>query len=170
MALKLNLGAGDSSFEGFTSVDKYDEAADVRADICELPFDDNTVDEIKCYQTIEHIPYNQSEDMFREMFRVLKPGGFAHIECPDIMFAAREIIKSGDIDQKWIQHIYGEYFRPWDIGRYGEGAVDHIGSKHVTGWTFLRVKRFCEPLGFKVEQSPDKYMNVPETLSVRLTK
>lgn len=170
MALKLNLGSGDSKFHGFTSVDKYDDAADVKADLIDLPFPDNSVDEIKCYQTIEHIPYHQTDKMFQEMYRVLVPGGTAHIECPDLMYAAVAIVTSGDIDQKWIQHIYGEYHRPWDVGRYGEGAVFHDGSKHYQGWTFKRMKRICEPIGFKVEETTDKHMNVPETLSVILTK
>lgn len=167
--LKLNLGSGDSHFEGFTSVDKYDDTADIQADITELPFEDNSVDEIKCYQTVEHIAYNKTEDMFKEMYRVLKPGGFAHIECPDIMYAARDIVKTGDIDQKWIQHIFGEYYRPWDGGRYPD-AENHEGSKHRTGFTFKRMKRICEPLGFKVTHSVHLHMNVPETLSVQLTK
>ena len=70
--LKLNLGAGDSRFEGFISIDKYDKAADVQADICDLPYKDNSVDKIVAYQVIEHIAYNKTEDMFREMYRVLK--------------------------------------------------------------------------------------------------
>lgn len=167
---RLNLGSGDSVFPGFTSVDLYDDKADIKADICELPFPDNSVEEIKCYQTIEHIPYNKTEDMFKEMYRVLEPGGTAHIECPDMMFAAKAIVEEEDIDDKWLKHIYGEYYRPWDIGRYGETAVFHDGSKHYQGWTFKRLKRICEPIGFSVEEASQKHMNVPETLSVILRK
>lgn len=168
--VKLNLGSGDNHFDGFTNVDKYDKTAEVMADITELPFEDNTVAEIKCYQTVEHIPYHQTDQMFQEMYRVLKPGGTAHIECPDLMFAARAIVETGDVDQKWVQHIYGQYHRPWDVERYGPNAVFHDGSKHYNGFTFMKMKRICEPLGFKVERAKGKHMNVPETLSVLLTK
>lgn len=170
MAQRLNLGAGDSNFAGFTSVDLYDDAADVKADLCDLPFEDNSVDEIICLQTVEHIAYQKTEKMFMEMYRVLKPGCKAHIECPDLMHAAVDIILTGDIDEKWIKHIYGEYHRPWDIGRYGEGAVDHEGSKHRTGFTFKRMKRICERVGFEVQESTRKHMDVPETLAVDLIK
>jgi hypothetical protein len=170
MAYKLNLGSGDSKFPGFLSVDKYDNTADVKADICDLPFADNSVEEIKCYQTIEHIPYHQTQKMFEEMYRVLQPGGTAHIECPDLIYAAVDIVTSGDLEQKWLQHIYGEYHRPWDVGRYGEEAVFHPGSIHYQGWTLKRLKRICEPIGFTVEEASVKHMNVEETLSVILRK
>lgn len=167
--LKLNLGSGDQRFEGFINIDLYDDSADIKADICQLPYADNSVDEILCLQTIEHIAYNRTEEMFKEMYRVLKPGGKAHIECPDMMSAAKSIYETGDIDDKWIKHIWGEYFRPWDKDRYEE-AENHEGSKHRTGFTYQRLCRICLPLGFKVEQDNYKFMDVDETLSVDLIK
>jgi predicted SAM-dependent methyltransferase len=166
---RLNLGAGNSGFQGFTSVDLYDDAADVKADLCDLPFDDNSVDEIICLQTIEHISYDKTEKMFQEMHRVLKEGCNAHIECPDLLYAAKEIVATGDIDDKWIKHIWGEYYRPWDTNRYPD-AENHEGSKHRTGFTLKRMKRICEPLGFKVTEASRKHMDVPETLAVELRK
>lgn len=171
----VNLGSGDHRIPTgnggwFTNVDLYDETADIRADICELPFSDNSIEEIRCYQTIEHIPYNKTQQMFEEMYRVLKPGCHADVECPDMMYAAKAIVETGDIEDKWIHHIWGEYYRPWDVGRYGDTYEDHPGARHVTGFTLKRIKDICEPIGFTVEEMTDKYMNVPETLSVRLTK
>lgn len=168
--LRINLGAGDSQYTGYTSIDLYDDAADIKADLCDLPFENNSVDEILCLQTVEHIAYYKTQKMFMEMYRVLKPGCKAHIECPDLLYAAREIMLTGDIDQKWIQHIYGEYHRPWDVGRYGEGAVDYVGARHVTGFTFKRIQRICGDIGFQVEDATRKFMDVPETLAVDLIK
>lgn len=167
--MKLNLGAGDSKFDGYISVDKWDKEADVQADICELPYEDNSIDGIIAYQVIEHIPYNKTEDMFKEMYRVLKSGCEALIECPDIEYAAQEIAMTGELEDKWLRHIWGEYYRHWDTGRY-EDALDHAGSKHVTGFTLKRLKRICEPLGFTVIQNMTKHLDVPENLSVILCK
>lgn len=167
--IRLNLGAGDTKFPGYISVDKWDKEADIQADICELPYEDNSVDGVIAYQVIEHIPYNKTDDMFKEMYRVLKPGKSALIECPDIEYAAQEIAMSGDIEDKWLRHIWGEYYRHWDTGRY-EDALDHAGSKHVTGFTLKRLKRICEPLGFTVIQNMTKHLDVPENLSVELLK
>lgn len=169
--IRLNLGSGDSKFGGFISVDKYDETADVRADICELPYKDNTVSEIRAYQVIEHIPYNKTEDMFKEMYRVLKPGGTAHLECPDAVWVAEHIIANdGDFEDIHIKHLFGEYHRPWDIGRYGPEAVEHPGSKHFTMFTFKRLKKIVEPIGFKIKETTEKHLDVPENLSVILCK
>lgn len=167
--MRLNLGSGDTKFEGFTSVDKYDREADIQADLVDLPFEDNSVEEIRAFQVVEHIPYDQTDKMFSEMYRVLKPGGTAWIECPDIEYAAMEIGMSGDIEEKWLHHIWGQYYRPWDGNRYKD-YLNHEGSKHVTGFTLKRLKRICEPLGFLVTPSAVKHLDVPENLSVRLVK
>ncbi len=77
--LKLNLGCGNNLLDGFVNIDKYDKAADVMADICYLPYEDESVDEIVAYQIIEHLPYWQtsfgehsSPLFFEECYRVLK--------------------------------------------------------------------------------------------------
>lgn len=70
---------------------------------------------------------------------------------------------------KWLRHIWGEYYRYWDTGRY-EDALNHEGSKHVTGFTFNRLKRIVEPIGFSISKNETKHLDVPENLSVRLTK
>lgn len=146
MALRLNLGSGDNHIDGFVSVDLYDESADVRADICELPYEDNTVDEIVAYQVIEHVPYNRSLDMFREMYRVLKPGGTAKIETPDIDVVCRKILEEG-LQDKWIYNLVGEYYRPWDKNRYLDWEMN-AASIHRNPWNRHRLLRVAMEAGF----------------------
>lgn len=167
--MRLNLGAGDHLIKGFLSVDLYDKDADIKADICDLPFDNDSVDEIIASQVIEHIPYNKTYQMFSEMYRVLKKGCYAHIECPDVEYAAQKIVETGDIDDIWLHHLWGEYYRPWDKERY-EDCTNHEGSKHVTGFTLNRIKRICEPIGFNVKKVEPVFIKVPENLAVRLKK
>lgn len=166
--MRLNLGAGDSHFEGFTSVDLYDEKADVRADICELPFPDNSVDEIVAYQVVEHIPYQKSEQMFAEMYRVLKPGAKATIETPDVLYIAKDIVENG-ISDIWIHSLVGEYYRPWDKDRYDDWE-NCAAAIHRNPWDFRRIKTVAEPLGFKVEQIEPTQIKVKENLAICLTK
>lgn len=56
--MKLNLGCGNKSKNGFIGVDKFNcNAVDVIADLTQpLPFDDSTVDEVFMDNVIEHIP------------------------------------------------------------------------------------------------------------------
>lgn len=168
MAQKLNLGAGDSKIPGFTSVDLYDDKADVKADICELPFEDNSIDEIVAYQVIEHIPYWRSEQMFKEMYRVLRLGGTATIETPDIDYIAKDILKNGLTD-KWIHSLVGEYYRPWDKARYKDWE-NCAAAIHRNPWNFKRIVEICKPLGFEVWRTAPMQIIVPENMAVCLTK
>ena len=168
--LKLNLGAGNNRVEGFVSVDLYDEAADGRADIAELPFGNNSVDEIVCYQVIEHVPYNKSQQIFEEMYRVLKPGGTARIETPDIDYVCQAILNEG-LQDKWIYNLVGEYYRPWDKDRYADWE-HNAASIHRNPWNEERLVRICSPIGFDVERLDWKTSQYPypENMAVCLTK
>ena len=166
--MNLNLGAGDSKFPGFISVDLYDDAADVKADICELPYEDNSVSEIVAYQVIEHVPYWKSTDMFEEMYRVLEPGGTATLETPDVDYIAKDILKNGLID-KWIFSLVGEYYRPWDKDRY-EDWENCAAAIHRNPWNFRRLQDICEPIGFTVERTVPTQIVVMENMACVITK
>lgn len=167
--VRLNLGSGDSKLEGFISVDLYDETADVRADICELPFDNESIDEIVAYQVIEHLEYNKSQQMFDEMYRVLKPGGTAIVETPDIAVVARKILEEGLTD-KWLYNLVGEYYRPWDKERYDDWE-HNAASIHRNPWTMERLTKFAFVAGFsQIDRREPDFYHYEENMSVRLTK
>ncbi|MCG9892947.1 MAG: methyltransferase domain-containing protein [Thermosynechococcaceae cyanobacterium MS004] len=46
-----------------------------------LPFEDNSFDLITSYQTLEHV--ESVSECLKEMTRVLRPGGFLYLKCPD---------------------------------------------------------------------------------------
>ena len=62
------------------SADLYSPIVDVKADICDLPFDDDSFDVIFCNHVLEHIP--DDKKAMHELFRVLKKGGFAILQIP----------------------------------------------------------------------------------------
>jgi len=169
---KLNLGSGNNHIEGYISVDKYDKEAEVRADIVDLPYEDESVDEIVCYQVIEHMPYNQSTQVFEEMYRVLKPGATAIVETVDFDIVAQGVLEEGLTD-KWIRNIYGEYYRPQDRNRYEDWEM-HEGSVHRNPWNKSRLREIAEEMGFKVRFRPmeEKHEDYryEECLSAELTK
>lgn len=51
----------------------------IQADACRLPFAHDSFDRIAMLDIIEHLVPDQLEQMFREVHRVLKPGGYAVI-------------------------------------------------------------------------------------------
>lgn len=170
MALRLNLGAGDTKIPGYTSVDLYDEKADVQADIAELPFEDDSVEHIVAYQVIEHVPYNKSQAVFDEIYRVLMPGARATMETPDIDYVCSAILAEGLTD-KWIYNLVGQYYRPWDKDRYSDWEMN-AASIHRNPWNLERIKEFAQKAGLKVEVNDVKHpqYDYPENLSVDLIK
>lgn len=170
MSWQLNLGSGKERVPGFVSVDLYDDEADIRADICELPFGDGSTSEIVAYQVIEHVPYNKNQALFEEMYRVLEPGGTAILETPDIDVVCKNILRDGLTDQ-WVHNLVGEYYRPHDKGRYDDWE-HNAASIHRNPWNYARIKQFALDAGFsKVERRPEAdFYKCEENLSVMLTK
>lgn len=170
--MKLNLGSGDNDIAGFISVDKYDKEADVHCDIVDLPYGDESIDEIVCYQVIEHIHIAESTQVFEEMWRVMKPGAKAIVETPDIDYVCGAILRDGLLD-KWIWNLVGQYYRPHDKGRY-EDWYHQAGSIHRNPWNEQRIRSICEDLGFEVRRRSMEEIapiyQYPETLSIELTK
>lgn len=105
--IKLNLGSGDDYIDGYINVDLYAEKADERFDVATLPYDDNTVDEIRAYHVIEHFDYMAVQYVLKEWLRVLKPNGKIKIETPDFLESCREFVNT-DLEGRW--KLYGHFF------------------------------------------------------------
>ena len=52
------------------------------ADATKLPFANSSFDTVVCWEVLEHIPPKTEETMFREVSRVLKPGGRFYLSTP----------------------------------------------------------------------------------------
>lgn len=64
----------------YVTADLYSPLADVKADICNLPFKENEFDVIFCNHVLEHI--NDDVKAMSELYRVLKPGGMGIFQIP----------------------------------------------------------------------------------------
>ena len=91
----------------YTTTDLDSPLADVKADICNLPFDDNSYDYILCNHVLEHIP--DDKKAMQELYRILKPGGFAILQIPQDV--NREVTFEDDsiTDPKERAQIFGQY-------------------------------------------------------------
>lgn len=54
--------------------------AKVKMDIMNIPFDENTFDAVMCNHVLEHI--EEDINAMKEVYRVLKPGGWAILQVP----------------------------------------------------------------------------------------
>ena len=81
--------------------------ADVKADICDLPFKDNEFDVVFCNHVLEHIP-NDKKAM-QELYRVLKKGGFGIFQIPQDLSRATTFEDDSITDKKQRAEIFGQY-------------------------------------------------------------
>ncbi|CAM2796621.1 Methyltransferase domain-containing protein [Flavobacterium succinicans] len=107
----------------YTTTDLFSPLADVKADICNLPFEDNQYDVILCNHVLEHIP--DDTKAMQELYRVLKPGGMAILQIPQDL--NREVTFADDsiTDQKERAKIFGQYDH---VRIYGRDYFDKLRS------------------------------------------
>ena len=107
----------------YTTTDLFSPLADVKADICNLPFSDNTYDIILCNHVLEHIP--DDTKAMQELFRVLKPGGMGIFQIPQDIKRATTFSDDTIIDQKERARIFGQYDH---VRIYGRDYFDKLRS------------------------------------------
>ncbi len=91
----------------YITTDLLSPLADVKADICHLPFADNTYDVIFCNHVLEHIP--DDTKAMQELYRVLKPGGMGIFQIPQDLSRATTFADDSITDEKERAKIFGQY-------------------------------------------------------------
>ena len=91
----------------YTTTDLLSPLADVKADICNLPFADNSFDIIFCNHVLEHIP--DDTKAMQEIFRVLNHGGMAILQIPQDLNRDKTFSDDSITDQKQRAKIFGQY-------------------------------------------------------------
>ena len=87
-AIKLDLGAGAISPEGFTPLGNVNGTS-----IFPLPYADGSVDVIRASHVLEHFPHRQIVGRHQaEWVRALKPGGVLQIAVPDFKVIAERYL------------------------------------------------------------------------------
>ena len=91
----------------YTTTDLYSPLAEIKADLCELPFQDNYYDLILCNHVLEHIPEDQKA--MQEMYRVLKPGGTLIAQVPLEENRTQTFEDNSITDKATRTEIFGQY-------------------------------------------------------------
>ena len=113
----------------YTTTDLFSPLADVKADICNLPFEDNQYDVILCNHVLEHIP--DDTKAMQELYRVLKPGGMAILQIPQDLSRATPFADDTITDQKERAKIFGQYDHVRIYGRDYFDKLRSIGFKVI---------------------------------------
>lgn len=123
----------------YTTTDLNSPLADVKADICNLPFADNSFDFILCNHVLEHIP--DDKKAMSELYRILKPGGTGIFQIPQDLNRDTTFEDNTITDRKERAKIFGQY--------------DHV---RIYGRDYFNKLRKA---GFHVEEA-DYTSNLPE--------
>lgn len=113
----------------YTTTDLESPLADVKADICNLPFADNSFDMILCNHVLEHIP--DDTKAMQELCRILRPGGMGIFQIPQDMSRAVTFQDDSITDPKERTLIFGQYDHVRVYGR------DYFDKLRAVGFTVI---------------------------------
>ncbi len=119
LSRKLYLGSGPNIHPGYINIDAVafpgvDHVMYLGKD--KFPYEDDSVDEIRAENIMEHLGWNDTEDYFMktmdECWRVLKPTGILHIVVPE--FPADTAIMHPEHRRFFVKNSFGFFQVPAD--------------------------------------------------------
>lgn len=105
----------------YTTTDLNSPLADVKADICNLPFEANSFDVILCNHVLEHIP--DDTKAMQELYRILKVGGWGIFQIPQDLSRENTFEDNSITDKKERARIFGQYDH---VRIYGRDYFDKL--------------------------------------------
>ena len=114
-----------SHFKKYITFDLESPLADIKGDICNLPFNDNQFDYILCNHVLEHV-YDDQMAM-NEIFRVLRKGGIAILQVP-IDYNKEKTLDGRDIDDKKLRNKLTDYDVEFAM-RYQNPSIESVIDK-----------------------------------------
>ncbi len=127
----------------YITADLYSPIVDVKADILDLPFADNSFDVIFCNHVLEHII--DDKKAMQELYRVLKPKGFGIFQIPQDLNLEKTYEDFSITSPEERSKHFGQYDH---VRVYGKDYFDRLRS-----------------VGFKVEE-----VSYTEKIAEKLTK
>jgi len=116
----IECTAGVKYLEGYY----YDRMTNL-VDITELPYEDDFFDAVICSHVLEHIP--DDKKAIKEVFRVLKPGGFAILHVP-ISKILQITFEDSSIDSPEEREIaFGQFDHVRIYGQDFKTRVENVG-------------------------------------------
>ena len=127
----LHIAPEQPFYKKFKSIKNWDyitcdlnsPLADIKADICKLPFKKFEFDLIICNHVLEHI--NDDLKAIREIYRVLKKNGVAILQVPIDESLSKTFEDKTIIDPKKKSELFGQYDH---VRKYGKDYYDRLKS------------------------------------------
>ena len=141
----LDLFRKQKNLEYITS-DLESPIADVKADICKLPFDDNSFDVVFCNHVLEHIM--DDTKAMQELYRVLKKGGFGIFQIPQDLSREKTFEDNTITNRRERAEIFGQYDHVRVYGRDYFNKLRSVGFAvdeidYTKKITREKLERYC---------------------------
>ena len=125
--------------EGYITADLESPLAKIKMDVHDIPFDENTFDVAMCNHVMEHV--EDDIKAMSEIYRVLKPGGWAIIQIPFFSPVGTVTYEDKNItDPKERESVYGQDDH---VRLYGTDYPDRLRQAGFT----VKEDRFIDELG-----------------------
>jgi predicted SAM-dependent methyltransferase len=135
-AARVNLCSGRQTIPGYTSVD-FGGVAEIKLDLSknDLPFKSGSVKSVVCISAINYFTRSRADEIVREIFRVLEPGGIARFGVQDMESIAKRYVEK-DVDfffqklpdgrERFEGQTLGDKFAAWFYGYMAVGPCRYF--------------------------------------------
>ena len=177
--LKINIGCASRLLKGYLNIDmdsldtiknRYpeldieDDKEFLQADVFDLPFEENSLEEIRGDGIVEHFSFSEEPKFFYTAQKLLKKGGLLNFSVPDFEDTVRRWIDAKDEwkdffredeEAKRKQHWFGQYSYSRE-SRWGYlttcifGNQTSEGQYHKNAYTEPKVRAILEKIEFNV--------------------
>lgn len=155
--VKLNLGCGDDIKKGYINIDLRATDPSVQiADIQNLPYKDNSVDEIYACDVLEHVIHTETKNILKHWYNILKPAGKLYIQAPCLPLLCVRALKAKTVGEK--ENALARIF----------AGTNYKENTHRTAIDPALIRIYLKRAGF--EKEPDIQMgNFGNGTNIRVT-
>ena len=155
--LGISLWEGNKDFVNVDNLQKYTPTGGFAFyyDLTQpLPFEDNSIEIIFSSHFIEHIHLIEAQQLIRESYRILKPGGIIRFITPDMdIWIDKLYNKDIDFFQKY-QEIITKHFGEWHEFAQLNTPLQMLNCMlfawgHKWMWDFETLEKEFSKVGFK---------------------
>ncbi len=179
--LRLHIGCGPNVRPGWVNIDRVARAPGVVTDVdpTGLPYPDGTVCEILAEHVFEHIDFAEEQAAWREMARVLRPGGVLTIEVPDFEWVCRTFLDARDEWRDFYRVGHPDHYagcgraldQRWGILQtMFFGNQNGAGQYHRSAYTEAKLCALAARLGFMQIAVARRFNKGGQALRARLVR